>query len=760
MHLPKKSLPDSVQRQCPSCIFFEMMVERPASWVLYRFHPNYRTGGNNFNLQSLICNFQPSCLNQFLSTSIEYLKGVGPSRAELLKKELEIFTFHDLLFHFPYRHVDRSQVYRIRDISLDMPYIQLRGKITGYRTAGHGKSQRLIAEFTDGTGIIELIWFQGVKWIRESVKTGKEYIVFGKPNEFQYSFNMVHPNVDEPDDSGTKMYLRIMPMYTVTEKMKARGLDSKAIMKLVNTLLNDPRFDVEENLPPAVLMEHNLVSRREALLQIHFPENTERLNAASRRLKFEELLFIQLKLLHYKVQRSAIYNGIKLEKIGELFNTFYHQKLPFQLTNAQKRVIKEIRADVKSGRQMNRLLQGDVGSGKTVVALMCMLMALDNGYQACMMAPTEILATQHYNSVKRLLADMPVNARLLTGSTPAKERKEISETLQSGELHILIGTHALIEDTVQFHNLGLVVIDEQHRFGVEQRARLWKKNTFPPHVLVMTATPIPRTLAMTLYGDLDASVIDELPAGRKPIQTVHHYDSKRLAMYGFLKEQIAKGRQVYMVYPLIEESEKLTYKNLVHGYENLCREFPAPPYHVSIVHGRMKPADKDAEMKRFIKGETNIMVATTVIEVGVDVPNASVMVIESAEKFGLSQLHQLRGRVGRGAEQSYCILMSDYKLGPDAKLRLQTMCETTDGFTIAETDLKLRGPGELEGTAQSGVLDLRIADIGKDAAILSEARNAATRILQDDPHLAKPENKPLASFFEMYRKHLRWGRIS
>jgi ATP-dependent DNA helicase RecG len=696
----------------------------------------------------------------YLQTSIVYLKGVGTTRAEMLQKELGIFTLSDLLFHFPYRHVDRSQVYRVSDIAPDMPYIQLKGRITHFRTIGQKRTQRLVATFSDGSGQLELVWFQGAKWIQEAVKEGREYMVFGKPASFNGAYSIAHPTIDEPDGEGNKRYLRIMPFYTVTERMRQRGVDTRALMKLTNALLADPRFDVPENLPPDLVAEHDLMPRKQALMQIHFPDNPEMLARAEQRLKFEELFFIQLRLLRYKLKRKELYNGIKLEHIGELFNTFYNTQLPFELTDAQKRVIKEIRADVKSGKQMNRLLQGDVGSGKTVVALMCMLMAIDNNYQASMMAPTEILAQQHYHTVTSLLGEMPVNVRLLTGSTKAKERKEILGGIHDGSIHILIGTHALIEEVVRFNNLGLTIIDEQHRFGVEQRARLWKKNTYPPHNLVMTATPIPRTLAMTLYGDLDTSVIDELPANRKPIQTVHRTEANRLRVYGFMKEEIAKGRQVYVVYPLIQESEKMDYNNLQQGFEEISRIFPDPQYQVCMVHGKMKPADKDAEMQRFVKGQAQIMVATTVIEVGVNVPNASVMIIESAERFGLSQLHQLRGRVGRGAEQSYCILLTGYKLSADAKLRMRTMCETNNGFEISEVDLKLRGPGELEGTAQSGVLDLRIADIAKDQLVLAKARNAAQQLLDEDPTMAKPENLALLNFFTEYTKHSKWGRIA
>jgi ATP-dependent DNA helicase RecG len=696
----------------------------------------------------------------YLQTSIVYLKGVGSQRAEMLQKELGIFTLSDLLFHFPYRHIDRSQVYRIADITPDLPYIQLKGPISNFKTIGVKKAQRLVATLSDGSGSIELVWFQGAKWIQEAVKEGKEYLVFGKPAIYNGFYNMAHPTIDEPDGEGDKKYLHIMPLYTVTERMRARGIDSKVLMKLTNALINSPQFEVPENLPEKIIVEHNLMSRKEALVNIHFPQNATILKKAEQRLKFEELFFIQLRLLRYKLKRKELYNGIQLTHIGQLFNSFYKNQLPFELTNAQKRVIKEIRSDVKSGKQMNRLLQGDVGSGKTIVALMCMLMAIDNGYQASMMAPTEILAQQHFESVTALLNDLPVNVKLLTGSTKAKQRKEILAGILDGSIQILIGTHALIEEVVKFQNLGLTIIDEQHRFGVEQRAKLWKKNTYPPHNLVMTATPIPRTLAMTLYGDLDTSVIDELPANRKPIQTLHRTEANRLRVYGFMKEEIAKGRQVYVVYPLIEESETLDFKNLQQGFEEISNLFSDGKYQVSMVHGKMKPADKEAEMQRFVKGQTQIMVATTVIEVGVNVPNASVMVIESAERFGLSQLHQLRGRVGRGAEQSYCILLTGFKLSADARLRIKTLCETNNGFEISEVDLKLRGPGELEGTAQSGVLDLRIADIAKDQLILQQARNAAQQLLDSDPTLLQPQNQTLLTFFTEFNKHSKWGRIA
>lgn len=699
-------------------------------------------------------------MNEYLRTPIEYLKGVGPSRAELLKKDLEIFTFHDLLFHFPYRHIDRSKIYTVKEIDGTQSFLQLKGTISNLRTITSGKAQRLTAEFFDGTGVLELVWFQGLKWVRESLKPNKTYIIFGKPSEFNGSFNMVHPSLEDPEEVQSKRYAHIMPLYNCSEKMKARGLDSRQLMKMVHSLITDSRFDLEENLPIELLKKYQFPNRKKAFIDIHFPADLHSLQQASQRLKFEELFFIQLRLLRYKMKRTQVINGIQLEQIGTNFNTFYSNYLPFELTNAQKRVLKEIRVDVKRGIQMNRLVQGDVGSGKTVVALMTMLMAIDNEYQACMMAPTEILAQQHYETIQGLLKDMPVEIALLTGNTLAKERKRIHQNLENGNLKILVGTHALIEDKVKFKNLGIAIVDEQHRFGVEQRARLWQKNTYPPHVLVMTATPIPRTLAMTLYGDLDTSIIDELPAGRKPIQTVHRYDSSRLQMFGFIRQQIELGRQVYIVYPLIEESEKLSYKSLVEGYESICREFPAPKYAVSMVHGKLKPSDKEFEMKRFVKGETQIMVATTVIEVGVNVPNASVMVIESAEKFGLSQLHQLRGRVGRGADQSYCILMSGNELSADARLRLKTMCETNDGFKIAEADLKLRGPGELEGTAQSGTLDLKIASISEDSGLIEVARNEAGFILSNDPNLEKDVNKSLMHYFTLYQQTAKWGRIS
>ncbi|MES2381073.1 MAG: ATP-dependent DNA helicase RecG [Bacteroidota bacterium] len=696
----------------------------------------------------------------FLETPIEYLKGVGAAKAELLQKEFAIFTFNDLLYYFPYRHIDRSKMYQISQLDDTMQYVQLKGTINNIKTVGQGAAARLTATLNDGSGSIELIWFQGQKWIRESLVAGKPYVVFGKLTEFNRAFSMVHPSMEDPTQVNEKLYMKMMPLYNASEKAKKRGLDTRTLMKLTNTLLTDTRLHIEENLPEPIIAKHKLISRKQAMMQIHFPESFQLLHAAEQRLKFEELFFNQLRILRYKLKRHAVYNGIKITKIGEHFNGFFANQLPFELTNAQKRVLKEIRADIRSGKQMNRLIQGDVGSGKTVVALMTMLMLIDNGYQATMMAPTEILATQHYATIKSLLGDMPIRVELLTGSVTKKNRKPLLEDLKAGKIHILIGTHALIEDAVEFNRLGIAIIDEQHRFGVEQRAKLWKKNQHPPHILVMTATPIPRTLAMTLYGDLDTSMIDELPAGRKPIKTIHKYDNNRLEVYGFIRNEIQKGRQIYIVYPLIAESEKLDFKNLAEGYESICREFPLPQYAVSMVHGKMKAAEKDFEMQRFVKGQTNIMVATTVIEVGVNVPNASVMIIESAQRFGLSQLHQLRGRVGRGAEQSYCILMTDFKISQDGKLRMKTMVETNDGFKISEVDLQLRGPGDMEGTMQSGVLDLRIASIVDDKDILETARKEAQLILENDNTLEKPEHILLNQYLMLYRQTNKWGAIS
>ncbi len=665
-------------------------------------------------------------MQELLETDIKFLQGVGPKRAEILNKELNITTFRDLLYYFPYRYIDRTRFYHIRDINGDLPYIQIKGKITGYEMIGVKRGQkRLVARFTDGTGTLELIWFKGHKWIQETFVAGKEYIVFGKPSLYNRRVNLVHPEIDEISRAD-ELTSRLQPMYNTSEKMKNNYLTSKAIQKMIGNLLRQLDKNIEETLPAWLLKKAGLIPLWEAMHNIHYPDNPEILKKAEFRLKFEELFFIQLNILRNRSTRDQKYRGYIFSTVGEQFNTFYYRNLPFELTGAQKRVLKEIRRDMGSGRQMNRLLQGDVGSGKTLVALMSMLIALDNGFQSCMMAPTEILAIQHYHTVKKFLDGMDVTVELLTGSTRKAARTTIHEDLEAGRLHILVGTHALIEEKVKFNRLGLVIVDEQHRFGVAQRARLWKKSEHVPHVLVMTATPIPRTLAMTLYGDLDVSVIDELPPGRKPVKTIHLTDNKRLRMHGFIRQQIDEGRQIYIVYPLIKESEKMDYKDLEDGYESIVRAFPPPRYAVSVVHGKMKPEEKDISMNHFKAGRTHIMVATTVIEVGVDVPNASVMVIESTERFGLSQLHQLRGRVGRGADQSYCILMSGYKLSDDARKRIETMVRTNDGFEIAEVDLKLRGPGDIEGTQQSGIpFDLKIANLGRDGQILQYARNMA-----------------------------------
>lgn len=699
--------------------------------------------------------------DSFLETPIEFLKGVGPERARVLKTEFEIQTFGDLLKWYPYRHVDRTKFYATNEVNGDLPYVQLRGQILNFQIIGTGKVQRATAMLKDDKGAVELVWFQGIKWLQGKYLPGHEYIVFGKPAVYNGKINIAHPEVEEVSDQTLKRTNVLQPMYSSSERSKLKGLDSKGILKLTKVLVPMMAGKVPEFIPEHVISKLKMLSREEALKQIHFPDNPNLLKRAEARIKFEEFLLIQLRLLRVKSMRKTNLRGFDFSNVGEKFNGFYKDNLPFPLTNAQKRVIKEIRADMGSGKQMNRLLQGDVGSGKTVVALMCMLLANDNGFQACLMAPTEILANQHFHSLRELLQGLNVKIALLTGNTKAADRRAMHAALQSGEMDILIGTHALIEDEVKFKNLGFVVIDEQHRFGVEQRSKLWKKNQNPPHVLVMTATPIPRTLAMTLYGDLDTSTIDELPPGRKPIKTVHFGDAQRLRVFGFMKEQIGLGRQIYVVYPLINESEKLDYKDLMDGYESISRAFPLPEYKVSIVHGKMKPADKDWEMQRFVKGETNIMVATTVIEVGVNVPNASVMVIESAERFGLSQLHQLRGRVGRGADQSFCVLITGHKLSKDTKLRMDTMVRTNDGFEIAEVDLKLRGPGDLEGTRQSGLMGLRLADLTKDQAILQHARGVAAEIIDGDPQMEKKEHGSL--FAELARQRegsVNWGRIS
>ena len=690
---------------------------------------------------------------------IKYLQGVGPQRAALLSKELNIASLHDLLYYFPYKYVDRSRLYYIHEIDGNMPYIQLKGEILSFETIGEGRNRRLVAHFSDGTGVVDLVWFQGIKYLMGRYKVHEEYIVFGKPTVFNGRINVAHPDIEQAKDL-TLSSMGLQPYYNTTEKMKRSGLNSHAMEKLVKNAFALLQFPLPETIAPKIIEKHNLKSLDEAIRQIHFPQNPELLRKAQYRLKFEELFYIQLNILRYAKDRQKKFRGLYFERVGETFNTFYSQNLPFQLTNAQKRVIKEIRKDMGSGRQMNRLLQGDVGSGKTLVALMSMLIALDNGYQACLMAPTEILAAQHYETIVNLLFGMNVRVELLTGSIKGKKREQILKSLLTGETQILIGTHAVLEDTVNFSSLGMVVIDEQHRFGVAQRAKLWNKNATPPHVLVMTATPIPRTLAMTLYGDLDVSVIDELPPGRKPIQTIHQFDNRRNSLYAGIRKQISEGRQVYIVYPLIKESEKIDIKNLEDGYAHVCEEFP--DCKVSKVHGQMKPAEKDEEMQRFVNGETQIMVATTVIEVGVNVPNASVMVIENAERFGLSQLHQLRGRVGRGADQSYCILVTNYKLSEETRKRLEIMVQTNDGFEIAEADLKLRGPGDLEGTQQSGVaFDLKIADIARDGQLLQYVREVALDIIEQDPQGTAVENEILWKQLQALRKtHVNWAVIS
>lgn len=693
------------------------------------------------------------------SRDIKYLSGVGPQRTSVLNKELNIYSLHDLLYYFPYKYVDRSRIYYIHEIDGTMPYIQLKGEILGFETIGEGRQRRLIAHFSDGTGIVDLVWFQGIKFLVGKYKVHQEYIVFGKPSVFNGRINIAHPDIDNASELKLST-MGLQPYYNTTEKMKRSSLNSHAIEKMMSAVVQQLREPLPETLSPAILAEHHLMPLTEALMNIHFPANPELLRKAQYRLKFEELFYVQLNILRYAKDRQRKYRGYVFETVGEIFNTFYAKNLPFELTGAQKRVLKEIRRDVGSGKQMNRLLQGDVGSGKTLVALMSMLIALDNGYQACMMAPTEILANQHFETIRELLYGMDIRVELLTGSVKGKKREAILTGLLTGDVRILIGTHAVIEDTVNFSSLGLVVIDEQHRFGVAQRARLWTKNAQPPHVLVMTATPIPRTLAMTLYGDLDVSVIDELPPGRKPIVTIHKYDAHRVSLYQSVHRQIAEGRQVYIVYPLIKESEKIDLKNLEEGYLHICEEFP--DCKVCKVHGKMKAAEKDAQMQLFVSGEAQIMVATTVIEVGVNVPNASVMIIENAERFGLSQLHQLRGRVGRGAEQSYCILVTGYKLVEETRKRLEIMVRTNDGFEIAEADLKLRGPGDLEGTQQSGIaFDLKIADIARDGQLLQYVRNVAEEVVDADPTGIRPENEILWRQLKALRKtNVNWASIS
>ncbi len=679
----------------------------------------------------------------------------------MLKKELGISLFGELLSFFPFRYIDRSRFYKISEIREDLSYIQLKAVIKVVHMVGPPRSRRLVATVTDKSGEIDLVWFQGHKWVADKLTPGKEYVIFGRPSRFSGRWNIAHPELEIPSDKPPLLSEILRPLYNSSEKLKSKGLDSKGISRLMKTLILHEKFHVPETLPEQILQKLYLIPRQEAFVNIHFPESPDQLKLAVARLKFEELFFIQLRLLQQKFLRLHKQDGHLFNKVGEFVNQFYHHHLTFELTDSQKRVIKEIRSDLGSGKQMNRLLQGDVGSGKTLVALMTMLIAMDNGYQACIMAPTEILASQHYHTISKMLQGMDVQVRLLTGSTKASDRREMQEGLIQGDIQIMIGTHALLEEYVQFKDLGVVVIDEQHRFGVAQRAKLWEKNRITPHVLVMTATPIPRTLAMTLYGDLDSSIIDEMPPGRKPVITRHAYESRRLELFGFLKKKIKEGNQIYMVYPLIKESETMDLKNLMDGYDAVIREFPLPDYAISIVHGKMKPADKAYEMRRFVKGETQIMVATTVIEVGVDIPNASVMIIENAERFGLSQLHQLRGRVGRGSEQSFCILMTEDKLTADARKRIQTMVSTTDGFLIAETDLQLRGPGDLEGTQQSGILELKIADIVKDEKILKQSRNLAAGIIEEDPGLELPKNQCLSHHLRMMSRYEHnWGLIS
>lgn len=694
------------------------------------------------------------------SRDIKFLPGVGPHRAEILEKELGIRSFRDLLYHFPYKYVDRSRIYRISEIDGTMPYIQLKGQILSFETFGEGRQRRLVAHFSDGTGVADLVWFQGIKFVSGKYRCREEYIVFGKPTVFGGRVNIAHPDIDSAD-GVTLSAMGLRPYYNTTERMKRMNISSGAMEKLVANLFAVIGDDaVEETLSGGIISANGLMPLMEALRNVHFPRNPEVLRRAQYRLKFEELFYIQLNILRFSRERRNRFGGIVFGRVGENFNTFYSEYLPFSLTGAQKRVVREMRRDMGSGRQMNRLLQGDVGSGKTLVALMAMLIATDNGCQACMMAPTEILASQHYETLCRFLDGMSVRVELLTGSVKGKKRETILRDLMAGTVNILVGTHAVIEDTVEFASLGLVIIDEQHRFGVEQRARLWAKNRVLPHVLVMTATPIPRTLAMTLYGDLDVSVIDELPPGRKPVTTVHRFDSTRAAMYEFVRGQLRMGRQAYIVYPLIQESEKMDIRNLEDGYAMVCEVFPE--YRISRVHGKMKPAEKDEEMRRFVQGETQIMVATTVIEVGVNVPNASVMVIENAERFGLSQLHQLRGRVGRGADQSYCILMTGYKLSEETRKRIQIMVDTNDGFEIAEADLKLRGPGDIEGTQQSGVaFDLKIANLARDGQLLQYVREVAERIIDDDPQATGPENAVVwRHLAEIRKRNVDWSAIS
>lgn len=696
-----------------------------------------------------------------LSTSLMYLKGLGPARAELLRNELQLFTFADLLHFFPFRYIDRTRYFKINELVPTNAEVQIIGKIIHIKTVEQKKGKRLVARFMDETGEIELVWFQGIKWIREKLELNKPLVVFGKCSVFNGMYSMTHPELETLESHKDPMRAALQAVYSSTEKLSRSGISNRNFNRWVQQVFMDTQVQFAETFPPFVLQEFPLIDKNTALFNLHFPQSTQLLAQAQLRMKLEELFYIQLQLLSKNLVHKQKIKGFVFNEVGDYFHTFYNQHLPFPLTEAQKRVIKEIRSDLGSNAQMNRLLQGDVGAGKTIVAFLSCLLAMDNGYQACIMAPTEILATQHYHGISDLAQPMGIQVGLLTGSTKTAARREIHQALENGELKLLIGTHALLEDKVVFKNLGLAIIDEQHRFGVAQRAKLWQKNTLPPHILVMTATPIPRTLAMSLYGDLDVSVIDELPPGRKPISTFHRFDKDRLALTDFMRNEIEKGRQIYVVFPLIEGSEKLDYNDLQDGYDRIVRDFPLPKYAISMVHGKLKPAEKEMEMQRFIKGETQIMVATTVIEVGVNVPNASVMIIESAERFGLSQLHQLRGRVGRGAEQSFCILLTSHKLSNDSKIRMQTMVDTNDGFKISEVDLKLRGPGDLLGTQQSGILALKIADIVKDQDLLQQARHLALRLLKLDPQLEMPEHQGVRkAYLSLNQQQTIWNYVS
>lgn len=702
-------------------------------------------------------------MSELDKVDIKYLKGVGPKKAEILKSELKVESVEDMLYVFPFRYIDRSQFYKIKDIDSNTAYVQIKGKLQSLRTTGAGKSSRLSGIFSDGESTVELVWFKGVKYVSDQLRTGNEYVLFGKPSLFNGQINFVHPEMESVNSAEAKRTLGgLQGVYNTSEKMKNNFLTTKGIQTIIINIMQTylVNYKIPETLPNYLLDRLKLPNLDTCIRNLHFPKDKALLEKCQFRLKFEELFYIQMQLLR-RNQMQSKKSGYRYTTIGKYFNTFYKDFIPFQLTGAQKRVIKEIWGDMKSGKQMNRLLQGDVGSGKTLVAVMCSLIALDNNFQACIMAPTEILAAQHYDSISKMLQPLSIQVRLLTGSTKTAERREIHENLENGTIQILIGTHALLEDKVKFNNLGLAIIDEQHRFGVAQRAKLWGKNTFPPHVLVMTATPIPRTLAMTLYGDLDVSVIDELPPGRHPIKTIHRTENNRLGIYDFVKKEIAKGRQAYIVYPLIKESEALDFQNLEAGYEQLKGIFPEPQYHISMVHGQLPAAEKDEEMQKFVKGETQILVATTVIEVGVNVPNASVMIIESAERFGLSQLHQLRGRVGRGAEQSYCILITSVKQAKNTRERMEIMTTSTDGFEISEADLRLRGPGDLEGTQQSGMpFELHIADLARDGQILQMARDTARLILNNDPNLETTENAILKAQLQKKAPAIDWGRIS